>query len=287
MFLRTVALAWLVGPAAVLAQATSPAGGATALAPVTEDIQAIFDGMRIGDMVDILAEEGSTDAVAMAGSLFPGAQAPRGWEGLVQGIYDPARMKAAVLADLARNLEGEDMAEIRSFLESPSGLRMVEFETAARRALVDPDAEQAAKEEAAVALAENSPRLDLLRRYIEVNDLIEGNVAGTMNSNFAYMTGLLDGGAMGGDMTESDVLTDIAGQEAQIRADTTEWVYSYLLKAYAPATDADLEAIIAFAGTEPGRALNRALFAVFDARFREVSRALGLAAARYMSTREI
>jgi hypothetical protein len=286
MFLRTVALALLLGTSAALAQNASQAP-ASAEVPVSEDVQAIFDGMRLGEIVDIMAEEGSADAVDMAESLFPTGQAPREWPDLVLSIYDPATAKAAVLADLAVNLEGEDTAAMRAFLDSDAGRRMVELETAARRAMVDPEAEQAAKEEAAVALAEDSPRLDLLDRYVQANDLIEGNVAGAMNSNFAYMTGLLDGGAMQGEMTESDVLSDIAGQEPQIRADTTEWVYSFLLKAYAPADDAELEAIIAFAETEPGRALNRALFATFDARYKEISRALGLAAARYMTSREI
>ena len=45
--------------------------------------------------------------------------------------------------------------------------------------------------------------------------------------------------------------------------------------------------MIAFSESDPGRALNRALFAAFDARFVEISRALGLAAARYMTTSEL
>jgi hypothetical protein len=289
MFLRAVAfLALALPPGAILAQSAAPAPSAAApQEPVSQDIQAIFDAMRLAEMIDVMAEEGRTDAVDLAASLFPLGQVPGGWTGAVETIYDPAPMAEAVLADLATALDGADTAAIRAFLDSAPGRRMIELETAARREMADPEAEQAAKEDAAVALAEDSPRLDLLRRYIESTDLIEGNVAGAMNSNYAYVMGLLDGGAMQREMTESDVLSDISGQEPRIRADTTEWVYSFLLKAYAPAQDADLEAVIGFAATEPGRALNRALFSTFDARYREISRALGLTAARYMTTREI
>lgn len=191
------------------------------------------------------------------------------------------------MASLAEGLEGEDTAAIRTFLETEPGRSLMALELDAREAMIDDEVEQEAKEEAAVAMFENSPRLDLLRRYAEANDLVEMNVAGTMNTNFAYLSGLLDGGALTSGMTESDVLADIWAQEPQIRADTEEWVYSFLLRAYGPASDADIEALIAFSETEPGQALNRALFEAFDERFTDISRALGLAAARYMTTEEI
>ncbi len=50
------------------------------------------------------------------------------------------------------------------------------------------------------------------------------------------------------------------------------------------ATEADLEALIAFSETEAGRVLNRAVFRAFDQRYSEISRALGIAAARYLTT---
>lgn len=292
MVLRIAALALLLGAGSVLAQTAAPtpdagASDATTQASVPHDILAIHEALHLPEVIAIMAEEGIADGVGMAESLFPSGQVPQQWTDMVESIYRTPEMEAQILADLTESLQGEDLAAIRTFVESAAGQQMAELETAARRAMIDEEVEQAAKEAAAVALADDSPRLALLRRYAEANDLVEANVAGAMNSNYAYFMGLLDGGAMQREMTESDVLSDIWSQEPQIRSDTVEWVYSFLLKAYEPASDADLEAMIAFSESDPGRALNRALFAAFDARFVEISRALGLAAARYMTTSEL
>ena len=155
------------------------------------------------------------------------------------------------------------------------------------KAMLDEDVEQAAKEAAAVALADEDPRVALIRRYADANEIVDANVTGALNTNFAYFMGLMDGGATGGDLTESDVLADVQAQEPRIRADTTEWVYSFLLMAYAPASDEDIEALIAFSETDAGEALNVALFDAFDVVFRDISRELGLASARFMTTQDL
>ena len=53
-------------------------------------------------------------------------------------------------------------------------------------------------------------------------------------------------------------------QNIDIRQNTTEWVYSFLLLAYEPLEDADLETYIAFSETGAGQDLNAAMFAAFD-----------------------
>ena len=110
---------------------------------------------------------------------------------------------------------------------------------------------------------------------------------GAMNSNYAFYTGLLDGNALPRQLTEQQVLTDVWNQEEAIREDTTEWVYSYLMLAYRPLSDEDLEVYTALSETPEGRALNRALFAAFDEVFTGISRTLGLAAARFIAGRDI
>ena len=57
--------------------------------------------------------------------------------------------------------------------------------------------------------------------------------------------------------------------------------------AYAPASDADLEAMIAFSETDPGQALNAALFTAFDGVFNDISHRLGLVSAGFMTTEEL
>ena len=254
---------------------------------VPEDVRALFEALRLPEIIDIMSAEGIADGLALGETIFQTGPAPATWTEVIGSIHDPEHMKAEVLASLAEALEGEDTAAMRAFFESEPGRTLIAREVETRQAMADEEVEQEAREAAAVALAERTPRLELLRRYVETLDLVEYNVVGTMNSNYAYVTGLLDGGAIRGEMTEEDVLSDIWAQEGQVRANATEWIFSFLLEAYEPASDADLEALIRFSETEEGQALNRALFDAFDVRFSEMSRALGLAAARHMTTREL
>lgn len=266
------------------AQEAAPGAAAEA---VPDDVRALFEALRLPEVIEVMSAEGIADAVELGETIFEAGPAPRSWSEAVASIHDPERMEAEVLASLSAALEGEDTAAMRAFFESEPGRTLVAREVETRRALADEEAEQEAREAAAVAMADPTPRLDLLRRYVEALDIVEFNVVGGMNSNYAYVTGLLDGGALPRETTEDDVLSDIWAQEAQVRAEATEWVYSFLLAAFEPVSDADLEALIAFSGTEPGQALNRALFDAFDSLFSGMSRALGLAAARHMMTREL
>ncbi|MCF6316516.1 MAG: hypothetical protein L3J30_09595, partial [Marinosulfonomonas sp.] len=69
--------------------------------------------------------------------------------------------------------------------------------------------------------------------------------------------------------------------------DTQEWLYGYLMRAYAPLSDDDLQAYIDFSATKAGHVLNAALFAGFDEVFTNVSKALGLSAAEFMQGEDL
>ena len=136
-------------------------------------------------------------------------------------------------------------------------------------------------------MAEETELYDLVTQFIDANDLIETNVVGAMNSNYAFYQGLLAGGAFPYELTEEQVLADVWGQEPEIRQNTTEWLYSFFILAYQPLPQEDLETYIAFSETEAGAALNDALFAAFDGMFEDISQALGLAASRYMGGQDL
>jgi hypothetical protein len=251
------------------------------------EVRALYDAMELPGIIAVMAQEGVAYGEDLAATLFPVGDVPASWTEAVAAIYDRPRMEGEVLAALAAELEGEDVAVMTAFFASETGATFAALELAAREAMLDEDVEQAAKEAAAVALADGNPRLDLIRRYAEANDMIETNVTGALNTNFAYFMGLMDGGATEGGLTEGDVLTDVQSQEPQIRADTTEWVYSFLLMAYGPASDEDIEALIAFSQTAAGQALNRAVFSAFDGVFEDISHRLGLTSARFLTTQEL
>jgi hypothetical protein len=283
--LLVLLLAPALSPVPVAAQGSAPAAEGAGMAEV--QARRVAEALLLPGIIDVLSREGIAQGEDMAGQLFGPGPVPADWTALVARVHDPAAMEQALVSSLARELEGRDAAAMATFFETEPGRSLVALELAAREAMLDEDVEMAAKEAAAVAMAAGEPRLDLLRRYIDAADVIDSNVASAMNANHAYLMALLDGGALGDGMTADDVTGDIWSQEAQIRADTTEWVHAFLLTAYGPASDADIEALIAFTESAPGRELTRALNAAFDRLYMDISRALGLAAARYMTTRQI
>jgi hypothetical protein len=82
-------------------------------------------------------------------------------------------------------------------------------------------------------------------------------------------------------------MAQVWGQEGQIRSDTEGWLHAYLGLAYAPLTEAELDAYIAFWETPAGKRLNAVLFAAFDQVFTGVSKELGRATGQAMLGQDI
>jgi len=238
------------------------------------------------DIVEIMREEGVGYGESIGEDLFAGPASSE-WVATVDQIYDLDRMLAMVEQDFAASLDGDDIAAMTAFIGSEQGQRIIGLEVSARRALLDDAVEEASKEAAAIAATEETERYAQVRDFIESNNLIETNVAGALNTNYAFYMGLMDGQAFGGALTEEQVLSDVWSQEAEIRTNTTEWLYAFLLMAYQPLSDEDLLAYTSFSETDAGRELNRALFEGFDRLFEGISRSLGRAAANEMTSAEL
>ena len=275
-----------LAPLVLLSALALPAVAQEADVTAAERQQVLFEALELPRILDVMRREGIDNATQLAADLFPGRNG-EGWRETVEGIYDIDLMTDSVSADFATALAEAEIEPMVAFFTSGPGETIVDLEARAREALLDDAVERAANEAAAVAIHNGTERFRLVEDLAEANELIEYNVVGALNSNAAFYLGLLDGGAVPAPMTEDQVLADVWTQEEEIRADTTQWIYSYLLMAYQPLSDADLEAYIAFSRSEAGQALNRAFFDAFDAMFDEVSRALGLAAARHMATQEL
>lgn len=265
----------------------APLALALALPAAAEDAaREVFDALRLGDLIEVMAREGVSYGDTLAGDMFPG-RAGSGWQETVAAIYDPDAMEAVVLGRLRAELEGVEVGPIVDFFTSDTGRRIVDLELSAREAMVDDDIEEAAIERYRALRAEGGDFLELLDAFVEVNDLVEQNVVGAMNSNLAFYKGLMAGGAFGRDMTEDQALRDVWAQEPEIRTETEEWVYGYLALAYAPLDAEELQAYVDFSRTPEGQALNRALFSAFDDMYVGISRALGRAAAGFMLSEDI
>ncbi|MFN4156488.1 MAG: hypothetical protein ACK4HF_17730 [Paracoccaceae bacterium] len=251
-------------------------------------VAALATMLRMDDIIGVMREEGLKYGRTLSAEMFPdngGAQ----WEAVVALIYDPATMRRRFDAALAQALAGAgpEVDAIESFFGSGQGQTLLRLEIEARRALLEAEAEDAAKLAWEDLRAEGGARVDQLTRFAEVNDLIESNVMGAMNANLAFYRGLSESGAFPQAMTEDQMLSDVWGQEPDVRAETTDWLFPFLSLAYQPLSDADLDAYIAFSETPAGQRLNAALFAAYDAVFTRISYDLGRAAARQMQGEDI
>jgi hypothetical protein len=273
----------LAAPAA-LAQTAPPMRGEARASEA--EVAPLVDALGLGELLPIMRDEGLAYGADIAADMFPG-QSPARWNALVDEIYDADRMRSVMTEELAQRLTPTEVDTLMQFFDGELGRRIVRLEVSARRALLDDAVEEASIAALEEMRADDDPRLELLTEFIEVNELVEMNVVGALNSNYAFYQGLDAGGAFDGSLTESEMLADVWRQEEEIRAETEEWVYSYLGMAYRPLDDDEIAAYTALSRTPEGQALNAALFGAFEVLFNAISRDLGLAAAQMMAGEDI
>ena len=255
----------------------------TASAATEDELDRLFEAIGTPRLMEIMRIEGLEQADELASEMFgPGGA---GFASLADRIYDTGRMQQSFRVEFDAVLADEDVEGLLDFFASDRGRRIVTLELSAREALLDPDVEAAAEEAAARMEEDASGRRALIETFVETNDLIELNVMGAMNASVAYYRGLNDAGRM--DVPESQILSDVWAQEADIRAETTTWIYAYLGMAYEPLADDDLTAYTEMSQSPAGRALNRALFEGFDDVFNEISYLLGGATVRFGQSEEL
>ncbi|SFG05051.1 hypothetical protein SAMN04488020_1015 [Palleronia marisminoris] len=266
-------------PAAILVAAWL----GTSVSLAAEDTDRLFDALRLDDVVDVMREEGIAAGDDLEADLFPGSGGLL-WDEAVRDIYDRSEMLEAVRARFDDAVQAGSIPVLVEFFESETGQRLVELEIAARRAMID-EAVEAATEES----ARDAPqaRRDLIDAFIAANDLVEQNVTGALNSNYAFYRGLLDEEAPVGPLSEDQVIADVYASEPQVRADTEAWLDGYLTLAYAPVDDEALSRYLEISESRAGQDLNTAIFAAFDELYDGISYELGRAAARFMRGQDL
>ncbi|EKE45732.1 hypothetical protein OCGS_0151 [Oceaniovalibus guishaninsula JLT2003] len=252
----------------------------------TRQAEALYDALRLDDLLAIMRVEGTESGLELEDDLFAG-RGGVGWKRALADIYGPDNMEGRMRALFVEGMEDATVTPLLDFFTSDTGAEIVTLELEARRAMADEALEEAAEAALERMQRQDDPRIAGIEAFVEANDLIEQNVVGAMNANYAFMTGLADGGAFGAELGEDQMLADVWSQEPEIRDETLSWLYSYLNLAYQPLDDADLAAYTELSRTPEGQALNRALFAAFDEVYVDISRDLGLAAARFMASEDL
>lgn len=261
------------------------AAALVALAPLGATAQAepeaLMEALEVDRTVALMRSESVERGEALAETLFPGAGGP-GWRDALERVYDEATMRGRMRAGMGDALRDQDVGTMVAFFETDPGARIVELELAAREAFGEEEVEEAARAAWALLPEEDPERARLIEAFVTVNDLVDENVEAALNANLDFLQGLQEGGAFPEPMSQSEMLAQVWSTEGEVRAEMTEWLGAHLALAYEPLSDAELDAYVAFSDTEAGRALNRALFAGFDAMYEGVGEALGRAAASRM-----
>jgi hypothetical protein len=248
--------------------------------------EGILSALGADRMIELMRTEGLVYGADLAEDMFPGRGGPR-WEALVSDIYDFDRMKETFVEGFADSFDEEYFAPVEDFYASDLGKEVVALELATREAFLDESVEDGARDAIARFERERPETYAQITEFIEVNNLIDENVIGALNANYAFMTGLSDGGGFPTDLTQNQILNDVWSQEAEIRENSTEWLYAYLLMAYAPLGEDQMEEYLDLSRSDAGQALTRSLFEGFDEMFVEISRDLGLAASRFLAGQEL
>lgn len=282
------AVASLVSGAMAQSQPRPPASAAEVSAASAAGVTRLADAIGIGDILEVMRLEGVAHGAKIAVDLFD-RQTGTGWTTVIGRIYDTEKMRAEFEAQLAGALN-DDAALIDAglaFFGSDLGRKIVALEISARKTLMEDNAKQAA-ESAYAELTETDPaRSEQLDRFVARNGLVDFNVTGALNANLAFALGLREVGPLAEDITESQILADVWGQEESIRRETKQWLFSFLALAFRSLSDGELERYIAFSELPAGRRLNAAFFVAFDAMFMAICTELGRAAAQQIQAQDI
>ena len=240
-------------------------------------IERLAHVLRIDEVVDILRDEGITGSGELAREML-GREGGPVWTRQIAEIHDPEMMRSVLIQALDRGLTMDHAIAAADFFETETGQVILNLEHAARRAMSDENVKQMAINRYHDLAGSDDPRLREIETYVDVNDLIELNVRGTMASTFQFMVGMMNGRGL--TLDDEMIAAAILGNREQTEAETRDWVYGYLLVAYNPLTDAQMQANIAFSETEAGQALNTALFEGFDEMYQTIFYRTGMAVAK-------
>jgi len=247
-------------------------------------INELLRAVGMTETLQIMRAEGLEYGETLGKDML-GANVNATWSEDVSKLYDPQTIADIVRRGFATAFGDTDTKDLLEFFNSSLGRQIVALELGARRAMDDDTVEAAAREVYLETFGTDDPKLKLVEDYIITNDLIEFNVIGALQANLMFFRGLGQGKAL--EMAEDEMTSEVWAQETDIRHETQEWLYSYLLMAFQPLSIDQLSAYLDLSKTPEGQILNKALFAGYDAMYSDVSFGLGLAMARQMNSQDL
>ena len=248
-----------------------------------EQAERLTRALHLDEVMMILGEEGLTQGHDLDATLLDG-QGGAFFLDQISGLYDPDWMIDQIGQAFVTNMTDTQMEQAAIFFEGDLGQTIVSLENSARRAFSDEAVEDIART-AYRQVDEGSEEFRLIAEYIQINDLIDRNVQNSLSSDYNFFRGVAAG--QGNPADDSTLLAELLAQQDDTREETEQWVYSFLLLAYQPLTQAQMRENIAFSRTDAGKALNTAIFDGFDTMYDTISYQLGQTVARALGASDL
>lgn len=243
-------------------------------------IERYFTALDMDTVFEVLREEGVDAGQDMSGS--DGDSPSPAWTARLEKIYDAEKAKRAFIKGM-KTIDGIEASEAAlAFFETDLGTRIVQIEINARKVLHADGGEEAAAANVAKIRKEYPALYLMYKDFINVNELVESNVAGALNSNLAFYRGMATSESYAEGLSESFILNTVWEQEPEIRKEMEDWTINFSSVAYSALTKSELQRYIDISKTPAGQRLNTVLFAGFDQMFEEQSYELGRATAEFM-----
>ncbi len=257
-----------------------------AAADQSDRIRGIFEDLRQPDAIEILSQEGISNAMVLVDGLIP-VDSYDAWRARVAELYDPVALEQEVFETFRAVLVGQDMTAAAEFYQSELGHRIVDLELEARIDMQDPAIEQLARGAVFSAMSNMPQRLRDVGVFIQTTNLIDRNVAYGLNDSMAFYMGLADGGALDPSWTPDVIRQTVWSEEPFIRSGTMEWMNAYLYRAYQPLSDEEMRIYLEFVQSPAGEVLNNAMYAAYDQAFVRINREMGRFAAELMLSSQL
>ena len=222
-------------------------------------VDKLWDAMRVSEFIDVLSQEGISESEELESRLFTQSNGDS-FQQATSRIYDPERMTGLMRTAMSIASQRRDLDSAIDFYQSVVGRKSIEAELSSRFELLDPLVEEESKSLLNALRTEDPERFELIDDYVLANDLVENNLVGAMNGNYVFLSTLTDAGQGPYVEDPSAILPQIWAQENEVRASTSEWVYSYFAYAYRDLSNAEILKLIEFSRSEGGQSLNNFLF---------------------------
>ncbi|MAT89034.1 MAG: hypothetical protein CL532_10935 [Aestuariivita sp.] len=233
----------------------------------------LYAALHLNDIVKVIRDEGLEEAKSTAEIYLKSQGQIASFNSQIDSFYDITNISTFLLNGISTGLMEQDAEMALMFYTRDLGAKIASLEASARLAISDSAVESMAIEIAKSAKTKDSKRYKLLQENMKQMELVEQNLKGAFASQYGFLTELSK--ATDINLSQDQILSLLSGSEEDLRKEVTDWLMGYSYMAYQPISDDELQLYLDFLANTSGKALNGALFNVFNALSVKTSSALG------------